>query len=127
MVWYACLMQQLQIRTSGIDAVYYLAKDLDRAVAFYRDVLGLPVASTFPNGVEFVLSDGSAFGVSHMPGAWYPCGGAMFAVDDVAAAVERFRARGLEIYTHGVLEAPSCSVAWCADTEGNNFTVHKRK
>ena len=129
MAWYAGVMEQTQqvIKTSGIDAVHYLAKDLDRAIAFYRDVLGLQVATTYPSGVEFELPDGSAFGIGHMPDVWYPCGGAMFAVDDIAAAVDRFRAMGLTIYTQGVVDGPRCQVAWCQDTEGNNFAVHKRK
>jgi predicted enzyme related to lactoylglutathione lyase len=121
-------MNQTQIATRGIDAHFYLAKDFDRALAFYRDVLGLPVATQYPGAVEFELGDGSTFGISIMPdGRWYPGGGVMFSVDDVPEAVERLRAAGIKLYTDGTLDTPNCQVAWCEDPEGNNFAVHQRK
>ena len=114
--------------TSGIAAHYYLAKDFDRGLAFYRDVIGLPVTTKAEHYAEFELADGSTFGLSIMPdGQWYPCGGVMFEVDDIDAAVQRVRDSGVQFYTDGAMESPSCSVAWCADTEGNNFALHKRK
>ena len=120
-------MKQLEVTATGIDAVHYLAKDFQRAVAFYRDVFGLPVAVARQNSVEFQLPDGNTFGVSYMAGAWYPCGGVMFAVDDVHAVVERARAAGARVLTGGAIETHNCTVAWCEDTEGNNFAVHRRK
>jgi|SRR5271166_1623918 len=113
--------------TRGIAAHYYLAKDFKRGLAFYRDVVGLPIASKSARHAEFELPDGSTFGLSFMPESWYPGGGVMFEVDDIAAAIERFRAAGVTFYTDGALETPECSVAWCQDTEGNNFAVHSRK
>ncbi|HTX58603.1 MAG TPA: VOC family protein, partial [Verrucomicrobiae bacterium] len=74
------------IGTRGIDAHYYLAKDYERGVAFYRDVIGLPVASSGERETEFELPDGSTFGLSYLPGTWYPGGGVMFAVPNVYAA-----------------------------------------
>jgi predicted enzyme related to lactoylglutathione lyase len=115
------------MKPTGIAAVYYLAKDLARGVAFYRDVIGLPVAREEAHFVEFELGDGSAFGVSHMPGVWYPGGGVMFEVPDINAAVARLREAGVQFYTDGALESPVCHVAWCADPEGNNFALHQRK
>jgi predicted enzyme related to lactoylglutathione lyase len=115
------------IAVTGIDAVYYLAKDHKRGIAFYRDVLGLKIAREGPNFVEFDLGDGKTFGLSHMSDAWYPCGGAMFAVADIDAAVQRLREAGVRFYTDGALESPVCRVAWCEDSEGNNFAIHKLK
>lgn len=60
---------------TGIDAHQYLAKDLKRAIAFYRDVIGLQPSSgsQWDHGTEFQLGDGSTFGVFAMPdGSWYP-------------------------------------------------------
>lgn len=65
------------IAVTGLDAVYYLAKDFNRGVAFYRDTLGLTVSSESERNVEFDLGDGNTFGVSHMPDVWYPSGGAI--------------------------------------------------
>jgi predicted enzyme related to lactoylglutathione lyase len=116
-------------RTTGIDGHHYLAKDLERARTFYRDVVGLRGCpeSTHDNGTEFVLSDGNAFGVFKLPEKlWYPCGGAMFAVSDIDAAAKRLRDAGARFYTE-IMETPVCRVAWCEDPEGNNFAIHQRK
>ena len=75
-------------RIRGIDTHHYLAKDLQRAIAFYRDVLGITPSATasWEHGTEFELGDGSTFGVFKMPNdTWYPCGGVVFAVEDVDA------------------------------------------
>jgi predicted enzyme related to lactoylglutathione lyase len=112
---------------NGIDAHYYLAKDLARAIAFYRDTLGLEVAFEFGSGVEFALRDGTAFGLGTMPnGAWIQCGGVMFAVSDLEAALERVRAGGGTTLS-GMMETPVCWTSWCNDTEGNSFALHRRK
>ena len=112
---------------TGIDAHYYLAKDLARAVAFYRDALLLTVATDFGSSVEFVLPDGSAFGIATMPnGEWHESGGVMFAVPDPKQAGERVSAAGGGVYTD-VNESPACSIVWCGDTEGNSFALHRRK
>jgi predicted enzyme related to lactoylglutathione lyase len=93
---------------TAIDAHYSLAKDLDRAVAFYRDTLGLPIESEFPSGVEFVLADGSAFGIAKMPGdEWHQGGGGSVFGEP--------------------MDYPVCTTAWCADPEGNTFALHHRK
>jgi predicted enzyme related to lactoylglutathione lyase len=123
-------MNETAIRALGIDAHHYLAKDLTRAVAFYRDVLGLTPVDTarWEHGTEFELGDGSTFGIFKMPDdSWYPCGGVMFAVEDIDTAARRLREAGTHFFTDGVLETPACRVAWCQDPEGNNFAVHQRK
>jgi predicted enzyme related to lactoylglutathione lyase len=117
-------------RALSIDAHHYLAKDLNRAVTFYRDVLGLTPLETarWEHGTEFELSDGSTFGVFKMPDdSWYPCGGVMFGVEDIDAAAGRLREAGAHFFTAGVLETPGCRVAWCQDPEGNSFAIHQRK
>jgi predicted enzyme related to lactoylglutathione lyase len=115
------------ITVTGIDAVYYLAKDFNRGVAFYRDVLGLAVAREGDNYVEFDLGDGNTFGVSHMPHAWYPCGGTIFTVTDIDAAAARLHEAGVKFFTEGIIDSPVCRMAWCEDSEGNNFAIHKLK
>lgn len=110
----------------GIDIAAYLVRDPQRAIAFYRDVLGMtPTAiDDQGRGAEFTLADGSTFGV------WKPeeggSGGAMmFAVDDARAAVERYRARGLQL--SDVMESPVCLMAFGQDPEGNSIIIHQRK
>ena len=117
-------------RIRGIDTHHYLAKDLQRAIAFYRDVLGLTPSATasWEHGTEFDLGDGSTFGVFKMPNdTWYPCGGVVFAVEDIDAMAGRLEEAAVHFYTHGVMETPVCRIAWCQDPEGNNFAIHQRK
>ena len=116
------------IAPTGIDCVCYLAKDYARAKDFYQGVMGLrPTAMEGPSWTEFELPDGGSFALAKLPDdQWYPTGGVMFAVPDVAAAVARLREAGIQI--HGdVTETEVCTMSWCNDTEGNNFAVHKRK
>ena len=112
---------------TAIDAHYYLAKDLKRALTFYCEVLKLKVATEYPSGTEFILPDDTAFGIFTMPnGEWMQCGGVMFAVSDIAQSAEEVEAGGGTLLT-GLNESPVCHVMWCTDTEGNSFALHTRK
>ena len=112
---------------TGIDCVCYLAKDFDRAKNFYITTLGLKPSIDGDNWVEFDLADGTTFAVAKLPGdTWYPTGGAMFAVPDVKAATARLKEAGVTVFGD-VEESPVCHMAWCEDTEGNNFAVHQRR
>src|SRR5580692_7011040 len=111
---------------NGMDISAYLVKDPQRAIEFYRDVMGMtPTAiDDQGRGAEFTLSDGSTFGV------WKPEDGAtgpaiMFAVDDAKAAVEHYRSRGLQL--SDVMESPVCFMSFGADPEGNAIIIHQRK
>jgi predicted enzyme related to lactoylglutathione lyase len=110
----------------GMDIAAYLVADPQRAIEFYRDVLGMTPTEIDDQGrgAEFTLADGSTFGV------WKPDEGAtggaiMFAVDDAKAAVEHYRARGLQL--SDVIESPVCHMAFGADPEGNAIIIHQRK
>lgn len=116
------------IAATGIDCTCYLAKDLERAKRFYIDVIGLRPSAEADNWVEFELADGTTFGIAKLPGdTWYPGGGVMFAVPNVARALERVRAAGVTVGGDGIMDTPVCEMAWCTDTEGNGFALHKRK
>ena len=113
---------------TGIDLSAYLVGDPQRSIAFYRDVLGLTPTDIDEKGrgAEFVLPDGSAFGV------WRPEEGArtsggtmMFAVGDIRAAIERFRSKGAAISEPE--ESPVCFMAFGEDPDGNPIIIHQRK
>ena len=111
---------------TGIDIAAYLVRDPERAIAFYRDVLGMTPTEIDDQGrgAEFTLADGSTFGV------WKPedgeTGGAvMFAVDDAKAAVEHYRSRGLKL--SDIMESPVCFMSFGEDPEGNAIIIHQRK
>lgn len=123
-------MSEVKTKTStiiGIDIASYLVKDPQRAIAFYRDVLGMTPTEIDESGrgAEFTLADGSTFGV-WKPDEGSTSGGAMmFAVADAAAAVEEFRAKGLALSP--LQESPVCFMAFGADPEGNPIIIHQRK
>ncbi len=115
-----------RMNITGIDLTAYLVRDTDKAIAFYRDVMGMTPTAVDDQGrgAEFTLPDGSTFGV------WKPddgsTGGAiMFAVEDARAAVEHYRKRGLQL--SDVMESPVCLMAFGADPEGNSIIIHQRK
>jgi predicted enzyme related to lactoylglutathione lyase len=115
------------VTIKGIDVHTYLVKDPARAIAFYRDVLGLPLSTELRHGAEFELADGSTFGVWQLQEApWHPSAGVMFAVDDLAQATDHYKALGVKVLD-GPFDAGSCLMSVCEDTEGNTFILHQRK
>jgi predicted enzyme related to lactoylglutathione lyase len=119
------------VTAAGIDAVYYMTRDFNRARKFYEGVLGLKPARQQSNEgndwVEYELGDGSTFGLGHMSGEeFHGSGGAMFAVPDVKQALDLAKESGATV-VWDVMEMPECSMAWAIDTEGNSFGLHHRK
>jgi predicted enzyme related to lactoylglutathione lyase len=107
-----------------------MTTDLAKATAFYTSLLGVEPSMTVPGVVtEYTFTDGQTFGI-YQPGAdtFYTSGGVMFAVDDVHAAVEAAKAKGIAFDGGGeVSDTPSCYMAFGTDPEGNHFILHKRK
>ena len=115
---------------TGMDLSGFMVKDAPRAIAFYRDVLGLEPALIYSGnrGAEYELPDGATFGLwgggeAVMP--FQPSNGILFAVSDFDAAVADLDARGIPVLMH--FETPGCFMAGIADTEGNTVVLHKRK
>ncbi|HZW52945.1 MAG TPA: VOC family protein [Candidatus Elarobacter sp.] len=123
-------MAENSFRITGMDLSGYMVKDAVRAIAFYRDVLGLEPVLVYPGnrGAEYELPDGTTFGLwggggNVMP--FQPSNGILFAVDDLDAAVAAVKARGIPV--HMQRETPTCFMAVIGDTEGNSVFLHKRK
>ena len=111
----------------GIDVTTYLVKEPKRAIAFWRDIMGLPIQYESDQGAEFELADGSTFGLWRMDdGSWHPGHGVMFHVDDAKAAADLFRSRGAQIEEQ-IEESGPCYMAFGEDTEGNRFILHQLK
>jgi len=118
------------IRIKGIDMSGYMCKDAKRAIAFYRDVLGLEPARVYPEdrGAEYDLPDGSTFGLwgggeKVMP--FQPSNGILFAVDDLDAVVRALQAREIPILAQ--FDLAHCRMAGIADSEGNSVFLHQRR
>jgi predicted enzyme related to lactoylglutathione lyase len=118
----------LEAMIKEIAFVAYAVRDVPRAVAFYRDVLGLEVGEPFNEEyVEFNVG-GSAFAVDGSPPPGYEpgaCTGLNFEVADVAAVRERLVHSGAEVSE--VHDFPTCSVCFARDPDGNRFALHRRK
>lgn len=115
---------------NGMDLSGYMVKDAKRAIAFYRDVLGLEPSRMYPEdrGAEYDFPDGTTFGLWGGGGRvmpFQPSNGILFAVDDFDAAVVALKARGVPIVMEN--ETPVCRMAMINDTEGNLVVLHKRK
>ena len=123
-------MSAASFTITGMDLSGYMVKDAKRAIAFYREVLGLEPSRLFPEGrgAEYELPDGSTFGLWGAVGdvmPFQPSNGILFAVDDIAVAVAAVEARGASVVMQR--ETPVCFMAMIADSEGNTVTLHQRK
>ena len=76
-------------------AITFVA-DMDKGVAFYRDVVGLPLRFASPHWSEFETGDVTL--ALHPASAENPAGGVQlgFSVDDVKALYEKRTQNGLE-------------------------------
>jgi len=109
--------------------VVYSVRDVPRAQAFYRDVLGLKPGEWFNDEwIEFDLGnstfgiDGTGEAIGMIPGA---STGAAFEVDDIHAAAQRLRDAGVPV--DEVREFPPCRMCFAHDPDGNRFMLHQRK
>ncbi len=87
---------------SRVNVVYLYVRDIERSLAFYREVLGLPLErhDSDPNWAEATLEQGLRFALHAAHGDMQPLGGTVrvnFEVDDVDAAVDRLQAAGVEV------------------------------
>ena len=108
-----------------VDFISIPTRDVSKAVAFYRDVLGLLESEHTPAEVEtpnVTLSfwnpekDGEEF----VPNV----AGFALRVADVAAAVEEVRAAGAEVM--GIDDTGVCHMGFVRDLDGNTLILHRR-
>jgi predicted enzyme related to lactoylglutathione lyase len=117
-------------KVKGVAAAYYMVKDLDRATKFYNDLLTMTPTLEVPGVVsEYTFAGGETFGLVKSPeGDWHSGHGMLFAVDDIKAAVENCKARGVSFEDDGEIEEnQNCFMAFANDTEGNRFMLHQHK
>ncbi len=123
------MVTQHRFSITGMDFSGYMVKDAPRAIAFYRDVLGIEPVMLYPDdrGAEYELPDGTTFGLWGGGGRvmpFQPSNGILFAVDDLDAAVAAVKERGIPVVME--TETPVCRMAMINDTEGNIVTLHTR-
>jgi catechol 2,3-dioxygenase-like lactoylglutathione lyase family enzyme len=113
------------MQVEQVDFVSVPTRDTARAVAWYRDVLGLTVSGFTEGEIEtpnVTLSfwnpetDGEPFQAN--------TAGIGLRVADVAAAVEEVRAQGAEVI--GIEDSGVCHMGFVKDPDGNVLILHRR-
>ena len=113
------------MQVEQVDFVSVPTRDTPRAVAWYRDVLGLPVSEFTEGEIEtpnVTLSfwnpeaDGEPFQAN--------TAGIALRVADVAAAVEEVRAQGAKVI--GIEDSGLCHMGFVKDPDGNVLILHRR-
>ncbi len=114
-------------KATGVDAIFFSVKDVPRAIAFYRELLSIAETSWEAEyGAEWILGDGTAFGVgAYSSGEYKPSGCVLFAVPDVETLAKRVPQIGGTLI-EGVRDFPNCRAQWCEDPDGNSFVLHQR-
>jgi predicted enzyme related to lactoylglutathione lyase len=115
---------------TGVDFISIQTQDLDRAVAFYGETLGLPRSVHIPDrgfaefetgNLTISLLDPAKMGIEHSTGT----NSIALHVDDVAAARATLESRGVEF--HGeILDSGVCHMTFFNDSEGNALMLHHR-
>ena len=111
---------------NGVSTVWLPVDDMQRAIGFYRDTLGLPVTEHDGDWVE-VDADGLTIGLnareSETPG---PEGGAVIAfrpdgaIEDV---VEALKGKGVD-FAGGITDHPWGRIAAFHDPDGNSLELY---
>ena len=110
---------------SKIGQIFVNVKDLDRAIAFYRDILGMRFLFQAPPNMAFFDCDGIRLmlGVAERPELDHPASIIYYKVDDIEKVYQTFKARGVEFIVKPHLVAPMPTYdLWLADfkdSEGN--------
>ena len=110
-----------------VDFVAIPTRDIDRAVAFYRDVIGLPqnpqAATEFEAGnVTLAIWKPENLSLEFADNGQ---GDIALRVPDVAAARSELESRGIELVGE-IRDTGVCHMAFFADPNGNSLMLHRR-
>ena len=108
-----------------VDFIAVPTRDVRRAVAWYRDVLGLPV-SEFTDAEVETPNVTLSFWNPEEQGEPFVANenGVALRVVDVAAAVEEVRAAGADVM--GIIDTGVCHIGFRKDPDGNVVILHRR-
>ena len=118
-----------QLRIDRIGQIRIYVHDVDRAIAFYRDALGMRfLFDVAQQGLAFFDCGGvRLFLAASEPGSTAETGIIYYDVDSVDAAFEALKAKGVEVihepqtvYTTDTVEG---RMAFLRDSEGNTFAL----
>ena len=113
------------MRVEQVDFVSVPTRDSARAVAWYRDVLGLPV-SEYTKGEVETSNVTLSFWMPEEQGEEFVANesGIALRVADVEAAVEEVRGKGADVL--GIEDSGVCHMGFVKDPDGNVLILHRR-
>jgi methylmalonyl-CoA/ethylmalonyl-CoA epimerase len=122
------------MKLSSICQIATTVRDVDRAVAFYRDKLGLPLLFQAPPKLAFFDCGGLRLMLAEPePGSKFDHPGSVlyFKVDDIDAMYRKLKEQGVEFVgvPHLIARMPDHEL-WLAefgDTEGNTLALMHEK
>jgi len=118
------------MNVTGVDFAYIPTTDIDRAVDFYGNVLGLEESARYGQmpGVEFetgsltlAVIQSEAFGQKFERNA----NGIALRVDDVPEARKELESKGVE-FIADTIDSGVCHMAFFKDPDGNELLLHHR-
>jgi len=107
--------------------IMYPVRDMQAALAFYRDTIGLtPSGLASDAWTEFEIA-GTTFGIGAFPQVGTPgsAGALALEIDDLATMRSKLLDRGIEVSEP--FETPICWISQLQDPDGNTITLHQRK
>jgi methylmalonyl-CoA/ethylmalonyl-CoA epimerase len=123
------MSEAMGLPPSRIGQIAVPVRELERAVVFYRDVLGLPLLFQAPPGLAFFECGGVRLMLSRPEGDGTPTSAGLiyYLVGDLAAAHDTLAARGVAFLDapHLVAKLPDHELwmAFCRDSEGNTLAL----
>jgi len=118
------------MKINGLAFVGIPVTDMQRARAFYENVLRLAVSEEMMGGkwVEYSLGN-NTLAIASVGPQWLPSDqgtGAALEVEDFAETINYLK--DLKVaFTTEPFESPCCRMAVIADPDGNNIVIHKLK
>ena len=113
------------MRIEQVDFVSVPTRDSARAVAWYRDVLGLQLSEYTDAEVETPNVTLSFWNPEEQGEKFVPNeNGIGLRVADVEAAVEEVQGRGAEVI--GIQDSGVCHMGFVKDLDGNVLILHRR-
>ena len=118
------------MKINGLAFVGIPVTDMQRARAFYEDVLRLTVSEEMMGGkwVEYSLGN-NTLAIASVGPEWLPSDqgtGAALEVEHFEEAVNYLKNRKVP-FTTDPFESPCCHMAVIGDPDGNNIVIHKLK
>lgn len=119
------------MQAKAVDFAYYTVNDIESAVSFYQETLGLALERLDEESgwAEFAIPPTTlALGEVNPQVPLTPGEGGVglsLAVDDVADAIDELRDEGLAVLMEPV-DTTVCDMAMVGDPDGNPIMLHRR-